>query len=153
MAWTSAGTLSSPHWGYMMDRQPRTIDEYLDGLSDEMRNALESLRKRVRKLVPEAEECIGYCMPTFRLHGRNFVHFAAFKNHCSFFPGAAIVESFQGDLEGFKTSKGTIQFLPEKPIPGKILEKIIRARLAEEAERAAERASKAKRSKTAPPRK
>ena len=105
------------------------VEEYLAGLSPRMRKALERLRKKVRALAPDAEEVISYGMPTFKLHGRAIAYFAAFKDHCSFFPGSAIVEAYQKELKGFKTSKGTIQFMPEHPIPDALVEKIVREKI------------------------
>jgi uncharacterized protein YdhG (YjbR/CyaY superfamily) len=117
----------------MKKTAPKTVDGYLASVPAEMRAALKTLRGKIRKIVPDAAEGISYGMPTFKLNGRAVAHFAAFKSHCSFFPGSAIVEKFQDKLKGFKTSKGTIQFTPEHPIPDALLAKIIRARVAEAA--------------------
>jgi uncharacterized protein YdhG (YjbR/CyaY superfamily) len=113
-----------------------TVEEYLAAVeSAEVRRALEALRGQIRAVVPKgAVEAISYGMPTFKVKGKAVAHYAAFKEHCSFFPGSgAIVEKFEEELKhkGFKTSKGTIQFTPEQPIPKVLLAKIIRARMAE----------------------
>jgi uncharacterized protein YdhG (YjbR/CyaY superfamily) len=109
---------------------PTSVDEYLAAVaSDEARAALSELRATIRSEVPEAEEVISYGIPTFKLNGF-IVSFAAFKNHCSFFPGHT-VRDFAGELTGFKTSKGTIQFLPNKPLPEALVRAIVRARVTE----------------------
>jgi uncharacterized protein YdhG (YjbR/CyaY superfamily) len=108
---------------------PTTIDEYLDGVSDENRNALQHIREIVKKTAPEAEECIAYMMPSFKYKGP-LVYFAAFAKHCSFFPGG-IVEAFNEDLKDYKTAKGTIQFTPKKPLPDELIVKIVKFRMEE----------------------
>jgi uncharacterized protein YdhG (YjbR/CyaY superfamily) len=115
-------------------KKPTTIDECLARASDEHRAALEKLRRLIHKIVPKAEECISYQLPAFRLDGRLLVAFAAWKNHCAFYPcSGKVIDSFKEELEGFQTSKGTIQFTPEKPIPTSLVKKIIRARVSENA--------------------
>jgi uncharacterized protein YdhG (YjbR/CyaY superfamily) len=112
-----------------------TIDEFLSRVADEkQRAALEKLRKTIRAAAPEAEECINYGIPGFRLNGRYLVGFTAAKKHCSFFPGTAL-KGFDEELKDFSTSKGTIRFQPEKPIPVTTLKKIVKARIAQNAER------------------
>jgi uncharacterized protein YdhG (YjbR/CyaY superfamily) len=112
-----------------------TVDEYMAGVPPDLRDALERLRLRIRELVPDAVECISYSVPALRLHGRGLLYFAAFKSHCSLFPGAAMIEEFAEELKEYKTSKGTIQFLPEMPIPDMLIQKIVSARAAEVAAR------------------
>lgn len=112
-----------------MKTKSRTIDEYLAALDEEKRSALEKLRKTINAVVPKAEECISYQMPGFRLEGKMLVWFGASTNHCSFYPGG-IVEQYRDELKGFKTSKGTIQFQPDKPIPVALVKKIVKARIA-----------------------
>jgi uncharacterized protein YdhG (YjbR/CyaY superfamily) len=108
----------------------RTIDEYLAVLSSDKRAALERLRKTIRAAAPRAEECISYQLPAFRLDGRMLVWFGAATNHCSFYPGA-VVEDYREDLEGFATSKGTIRFQPDHPLPATLVRKLVRARIAQ----------------------
>ena len=112
-------------------RAPLRVDEYMLAVPLDLRETLDDLRKRLRKLVPDTVECISYGMPTLKLNGKLFMHFAAFKAHCSFFPGSGIVGDFANELKGFKFSKGTIQFTPINPIPDALLKKIVLARLAE----------------------
>src|SRR5262245_31692145 len=94
----------------------KDVEKYLAKVPKESRLALEQLRRTIKSVVPEAVEVISYQMPTFKLDGRMLVSYAAFTDHCSFFPGAGPVDVHQDELKSFRTSKGTIQFTPEKPI-------------------------------------
>ena len=116
---------------------PRTIDEYLMRVSKDKREALERLRQTIREVVPTAEECISYQMPAFRHDGRVLVYFAAAANHCAFYPGG-MVSDFKDELEAYETSKGTIRFQPERPLPASLVRKIVTARVAQNAARALE---------------
>ncbi len=110
---------------------PKNIDEYLFALPEEVRAILEKLRQTIRQAAPHAEEVISYQMPAFKYHGM-LVYFAAFKNHCSFFPGnAGLLETMKDELKDFKTSKGTLQFTVEKPLPSALVKKIVKARIKE----------------------
>jgi len=102
----------------------KTVEEYLAHVPKEQRVALEKLRKLIKSIAPEAKEKISYGMPTFTYHG-NLVHYAAFKNHLSFFPGGR-VEEFAKELKGYQTSKGTIHFQPDKPLPDSLVKKIVK---------------------------
>ena len=107
------------------------IDATLAALPADQRTALQSLRRTIAAAAPSAEETISYGMPAFRYRGRALVYYAAFKAHCSFFPGAELIESYRDELAGFATSKGTLQFTPERPIPGDLVERIVRERMAQ----------------------
>ncbi|WP_343699279.1 iron chaperone [Caulobacter sp.] len=126
----------------MMKPPAASIDAYLAALPPAQRAALEALRGQIRALVPDAEEVISYGLPTFKLHG-NLVHFGAAAKHCAFYPGS--VEAFADRLKGFDTSKGTIRFQPEAPLPPDLIREIVEYRVAENLEIAAERAAKKKR--------
>jgi uncharacterized protein YdhG (YjbR/CyaY superfamily) len=106
-----------------------TIDEYLAQLPADKRAALQWLRRQIKAAAPDAEECISYGIPAFRLDGRLLAHFGAAARHCSFYPGA-VVESFRGDLEGYDTSRGTIRFQPDHPLPAGLVKRIVRAQVA-----------------------
>lgn len=109
----------------------QSIDDYLAKLSEDKRASLEKLRKTIRAAAPKAEECISYSTPAFRQNGM-LVSFGAAAKHCAFYPmSAKTVEMFQEELEGFETSKGTIRFQPEKPLPATLVRKIVKQRLAE----------------------
>jgi uncharacterized protein YdhG (YjbR/CyaY superfamily) len=109
----------------------KTIDAYLAKLDPDKRRALQALRKAIKTAAPRAEECISYQMPAFRLDGRMLVWFGAATNHCSFFPGAYPIAACKRDLEAYKTSKGTIRFSPDKPLPATLVRKLVKARISE----------------------
>ena len=112
-----------------------THDEYLAALPDDKRAALEKLRKANRAAVPRAEECMSYQLPAFRLDGKVLVLYGATARHCSFFPGSGTaVEAHKDDLKKFDTSKGTIRFDGDKPLPAGFIHKIVKYRIAENAD-------------------
>lgn len=110
----------------------RAVDAYLAAVPEPARSTLEKMRALIRSTVSaEATEAIGYGMPTFRYRGA-LVAYAAFKNHCSLFPmNASLVEAFKEELKEYKTSKGTIQFTVEKPLPAALVKKLVKVRVAE----------------------
>ena len=110
----------------------KTIDEYLARLSDDKRAALNRLRKTIRAAAPRAEECISYQLPAFRLDGKLLVWFGAAANHCAFYPGA-VVEAHKDELENYDTSKGTIRFQADNPLPTMLVRKLVKARIAKNA--------------------
>jgi uncharacterized protein YdhG (YjbR/CyaY superfamily) len=107
----------------------KTIDEYLAALTHDKRAALERLRKAIQAAAPRAEECISYQLPAFRLDGRLLVWFGATANHCSFYPGA-VVEALKDELEDYDTSKGTIRFQADSPLPARLVRRLVKARIA-----------------------
>lgn len=110
------------------------VEKYLAALPTEQRDALEKLRKTILSVAKGAEEKISYGMPTVYYKG-NLVHYAAFKDHMSFFGASAFVtEELKDKLAGYKTSKGTIQFTVEKPLPATLVKSIVRARMKENEE-------------------
>jgi len=119
----------------MSSKNPKTIDEYLAPLSDEKRAALEKLRKAIKSAAPEAEECISYQIPGFRLNGRLLVSFGAAANHCAFYPGKFPVEDNKDELKAYETSKGTIRFPADRPLPATLVRKLVKSRIAEHAKR------------------
>ena len=118
-----------------MARKPESIDEYLATLSDDKKAALTKLRKAIRAAAPKAEECISYGVPGFRLDGRLLVSFGAAARHCAFYPGAWPIEVHGDELQGYDTSKGTVRFPVDKPLPATLVRKLVRARLEERASR------------------
>lgn len=105
-----------------------TIDEYIDDRAAEVRPLLQAVRETIRAAAPDAVEKISWQMPTF-WQGENIVHFAAFKSHIGLFPGGEAVGVFADRLEGYKTSKGTIQFPYGKPIDHDLIGDIVRWRV------------------------
>ena len=112
----------------------KTIEEYLAGVSPAQRAALETLRGQIRAAAPGAEECISYGQPAFR-QGRVVCGFGATKKHCALYLfNDTTLDAFVDDLAGFSVSKGTIRFQPSKPIPPRMVKKLVKARLAENAD-------------------
>jgi uncharacterized protein YdhG (YjbR/CyaY superfamily) len=114
-------------------KAPGGVDAYLATLSPDKRAALQKLRRTITAAAPEAEECISYGMPAFRLDGL-LVAYAGFTNHCSLFPCGSI-RALAKELARYQTSKGTIRFDPKKPLPVTLVRKIVKARVAENAAR------------------
>jgi uncharacterized protein YdhG (YjbR/CyaY superfamily) len=112
--------------------KPKTIDDYLADVPDDaQRAALARLRKTIRAAAPKAEEYITYGLAAFR-QGGPLVAFGRAANHCAFYPmNATTVKAHQADLKDFDTSKGTIRFHPDHPLPAKLIRKLVKARLAE----------------------
>ena len=110
---------------------PTSHDEYLAGLRNDKRRALEKLRKDIKAAAPKAEECISYGIPGFRLNGKLLVSYGATAKHCAFYPGS-IVRKFKAELKDYDTTgKGTIRFSPDDPLPPALVRKIVKARIAE----------------------
>jgi len=107
----------------------KTVSSYLSGVPREQRAVLDKLRSTIKSIVPDATEVISYDIPTFKLNGRMLVSYAAFKHHCSFFPGAGPIEKHANDLKSFQTSKGTIQFTPEHPLSAALVKKLVKTRI------------------------
>ncbi len=114
-----------------MAARPKTIDGYLATLSKTQRVALERLRKAIRAAAPDAEECISYQLPAFRLKGKFLVAFGAASNHCAFYPGSSPIAEHRTELASFDISKGTIRFQPQAPLPVSLIRKIVKSRIAE----------------------
>ena len=115
-----------------MTSQPKTIDDYLARLPDDKRAALERLRKTIKAVAPKAEECISYRLPAFRLHEKMLVAFGAAANHCAFYPmSSSTVEAFKDELREYRTSKGTIRFQADTPLPAALVRKLVKARIKE----------------------
>ena len=111
--------------------QDATIDDYIRNAPKEVREILEKMRAAVREAAPGADEAIRYGMPTFRLHGRNLVHFAAFRHHIGFYPIPSGIEAFKKELSSYKQGKGSVQFPLKKPVPFDLVKKIVKFRVAE----------------------
>lgn len=110
---------------------PKNIDEYLAAVPEPARSTLKKMRAAIRSAVPpEATETISYRIPAFK-HKGVLVWFAAFSDHCSLFPTASVIEAFKKELKGFSTSKGTIQFPTDKPLPTALVKKLVRVRVAQ----------------------
>ena len=117
----------------------KDVDEYLAAIPPDQRAALERLRKMIRAAAPKATEGISYGMPGYKYLGA-LVYFAAFKDHCSFFPASGkLIRAHQRELAGYETAQGTIHFTVDKPLPAALVKKLVKARVAENEARAKKR--------------
>ena len=118
-----------------MTGKPSTIDEYLSQVSEDKRAALQALREIIRSVAPEAEECISYQIPAFRLNGM-LVGFAAARDHCALYAwNGSAVGMFADELKGYDTSKGTIRFTPDKPLPEAVVRRLVEMKVAKNAQK------------------
>lgn len=108
-----------------------TIDEYISSFPPGVREILEKMRAIIHEAAPRAEEAIRYGMPTFRLRGRNLVHFAAFQHHIGFYPIPSGIEAFKEELSVYKQGKGSVQFPLDKPVPYDLVKRITLFRVTE----------------------
>jgi uncharacterized protein YdhG (YjbR/CyaY superfamily) len=110
---------------------PKTVDQYFAAVPEPARSALQQIREAIRSVVPpDSTEVISYKIPAFR-HKKVLVWYAAFSNHCSLFPTASVIEAFKDELKGYSTSKGTVHFPLDKPMPVELIKKMVRARVAQ----------------------
>jgi len=116
---------------FYMRKQFETIDDYIKTFPTDVQSILEKMRQTIRKAAPEAVEAVSYQIPTFKLNGKNLVHFAAFKSHIGFYPIPSGIEAFRRELSPYKQGKGSVQFPVDKPIPYDLVEKIVRFRVKE----------------------
>lgn len=108
----------------------REIDDYLAGLDEPKRTTLSRLRQTIVRTIPDAEQCISYGMPAFRLHGQVVAGFAAFKNHLSYLPhSGSVFPELRDELSGYSTSSGALRFPVDKPLPAELVEKLIGVRI------------------------
>lgn len=112
------------------ETSPKTIDEYIAAFPPDVQAILQKVRATIREAAPGAQEKIGYGVPTFTLHG-NLVHFAAFKNHFSFFPDPSGIEHFIDEVSQYRAGKGTLQFPLDQPIPYDLIRRITEFRVQE----------------------
>jgi uncharacterized protein YdhG (YjbR/CyaY superfamily) len=128
-----------------MEKLPiKNIDDYLAYQPEKVREALENLRQIIRETAPEAEEVISYGIPAYKYQGM-LVYFAAYKKHCSLFGGTgSLTEEMKEELKDYKTSKGTIQFTVEKPLPDELVRHIVKYRMKQNVEKMNNKKSKNK---------
>jgi uncharacterized protein YdhG (YjbR/CyaY superfamily) len=103
----------------------KSIDEYIASFPSDIQEVLQSIRETVHKAAPDATEAISYQMPTFKLKGKNLVHFAAFKNHIGFYPTPNGIEEFKEELSQYKGAKGSVQFPLAQPMPYDLISRIV----------------------------
>lgn len=136
--------MASQLQGIEMKKQaskPQNVDDYLSDLPKDVRGTLEKLRKTIKAAAPKATEGISYQMPMYKQDGM-LVGFAAFKNHCSLFPGSTPLEQFKDELKSYKTSKGTIQFTVDKPLPSALVKKLVKSCIAQNKARVSKKTKK-----------
>ena len=120
----------------MNANKPADIDSYIEGHPETVQQLLNQVRAAIREMAPTATEKISYGIPTFDLHG-NLVHFAAFKHHIGFYPGAGGIKAFEEALSGYQSAKGSVQFPLNQPMPLALIQEIVRFRVRENEEKAA----------------
>lgn len=108
----------------------QSVEEYIASFPSDLQERLVHLRQFIRGLVPEAGEKMAYGIPTFTLNG-NLVHYAAYRSHIGFYPGAEAMQHFLPELSAYHTSKGTVQFPLDQPLPLALIEKIVKYRVAQ----------------------
>ena len=122
-------------------KSPQTIDEYMANFPAQAQAVMQRMRDLIHEIAPEATEKISYGIPTFLL-GQNLVHFAAYKNHIGFYPASSGIAHFEEELKDYETSKGTVRFPLDKPIPYDLVRRITEFRVAENRARAKAKKSK-----------
>lgn len=106
------------------------IDGYLAGVGEPKRSTLEALRAMIRSALPDAEECISYGCPAFKVRGKTVAGFAAFKNHLSYLPhSGSVFPELRAELAGYSMSSGALRFAIDEPLPGDLVEKLIAVRM------------------------
>ena len=106
------------------------IDEYLQGLGEPKRSTLEQVRRDILAVIPDAEQCISYGMPAFKVHGKTIAGFAAFKNHLSYLPhSGSVLRELTDELAGFTMSAGALRFPVDQPLPAELVRQLIAVRL------------------------
>lgn len=121
---------------------PKTIDEYIAGFPKDVQEILQKVRMTIKKAAPDAEETISYLMPTFTLKGKYLIYFAAYKKHIALYPVPTGDAEFNEEVSVYQKGKGTLQFPLDKPIPYKLITKIVKLSVKENLERAAAKAKK-----------
>jgi len=124
--------------------KPADVDGYLAEVPEPARTTLQKVRATIRSVIPkDTIEVLSYGMPAFRCNGRALVAYAAFKDHCSFFPmQASLIDEMKDELKNYRTAKGTLQFPLDKPLPATLLKKMVKLRVAENEIRTAIKARK-----------
>jgi uncharacterized protein YdhG (YjbR/CyaY superfamily) len=126
----------------MQKNTANEVDKYIQAFPESTQVLLQQMRSTISKAAPAAVEKIGYGIPTFTLYG-NLVHFAGYKNHIGFYPGAAGIANFQKELSAYKSAKGSVQFPIDKPLPLALVKKIVLFRVKQnEAKAAGKKAAK-----------
>lgn len=110
----------------------RDIDSYLADMDEPKRSTLQQLRLSVLDVIPEADECISYGMPAFKVKGKTVAGFAAFRNHLSYLPhSGSVLPALEAELAGYDATKGSLHFAVDQPLPPDLVRKLVTTRLQE----------------------
>jgi uncharacterized protein YdhG (YjbR/CyaY superfamily) len=124
-----AGLLRNP-CEKIQEMSPGEIDRYLATLDEPKRSTLEALRQSILEVVPEAEQCISYGLPAFKVRGKTVAGFAAFKQHLSYLPhSGSVLAALSHDLGRYETTKGSLHFAIDKPLPKRLVKKLLTTRM------------------------
>jgi len=124
------GTSAPPTQCKTLAVSAQEIDDYLAALDEPKRATLEALRRSILDVAPQAEQCISYGMPAFKLHGTTIAGFAAFKHHLSYLPhSGSVLPALAPDLAGYEMTKGSLHFAIDKPLPKRLVKQLITTRL------------------------
>jgi len=108
----------------------RDIDRYLRALDEPKRSTLEALRRSILEVVPEAEQCISYGLPAFKVQGKTVAGFAAFKHHLSYLPhSGSVLPALGEDVARYEKTKGSLHFAIDQPLPKRLVKKLITTRM------------------------
>lgn len=121
----------------MKPSAPKDIDEYISGFPGDVQKLLQKIRAAIQKAAPRATEAISYQIPTFRLNGKNLIHFAAFKTHIGLYPAPRGAAEFKEELVSYAGGKGTVQFPLDKPIPYGLIGRIVKFQVKRNLDKAA----------------
>lgn len=119
-----------------MQAKQTTIDEYIAGYPDPVQAILQEIRRTIAEEVPSATEAIAYGIPTFKLRGKNLVHFGAYKGHIGFYPTPSALDAFTDQLSVYASGKGSAQFPLTEPMPLDLIREIVRFRVTQIPEKA-----------------
>ena len=119
----------------MQTKTPKDIDEYISSFPKDVQKILKKVRSTIRNAAPKAEEAISYQIPTFKLNG-NLIHFAAYKNHIGVYPAPRAVAAFKKELDRYGSSKATIKFPLDEPIPYDLITRVVEFRVKEASKKA-----------------
>ena len=122
-----------------MSPKPKDVDQYIKSFPSGTQKMLQQIKTAVKKLAPDSEEVISYGIPAFKLSGKNLVYFAGWKEHVSMYPVPKGNKTLQKEISRYQTGKGTLQFSLDKPLPLKLITKIVKLRMKENLERAKQR--------------
>lgn len=125
----------------MKTATPMNIDEYIAGFPPEVQKILQKIRGIIKDAAPDAEEAMKYQIPTFVLNG-NLVHFAGFQKHIGFYPTPSAIEAFRGELAGYESAKGSVQFPHDKPVPFTLIRRMVEFRVKQTREKLAAKKGK-----------